>query len=113
MLTGSFIGLSELSCQYLHESIPGRAIITMGTAKAIGLLGPHSSYLSLGKKERERRNAYTALLEAQISEEQLQEIRAATNGNFVLGNERFQREIHRALDRRVTPGAPGRPCVER
>ena len=32
------------------------------------------------------------------------EIRRATNGNFVLGNERFADEIATALGRRVIPG---------
>ena len=72
-----------------------------------GLLGPHWSYLSLGKDKRERARAYTALIESQLSEEQLHEIRCATNGNFVPGNSRFQREIECALEQRVARGSPG------
>ncbi len=37
------------------------------------------------------------------------QIREATNGNFVLGNTRFQEEIARALGRQVTKGKAGRP----
>jgi len=37
------------------------------------------------------------------------EIRQATNGNFVLGGERFAEQAAAALGRRVTPGNPGRP----
>ncbi len=39
----------------------------------------------------------------------MEEIRKATNGNFALGNERFQKEIAAALGRRVSPGKSGRP----
>ncbi len=39
----------------------------------------------------------------------MEEIRKATNGNFALGNERFQKEIAAALGRRVSPGKTGRP----
>jgi putative transposase len=37
------------------------------------------------------------------------QIRKATNGNFVLGNQRFAEQIATALARRVTPGKGGRP----
>ena len=37
------------------------------------------------------------------------QIRAATNGNFLLGNARFAAEIEATLGRRVSPGTPGRP----
>jgi putative transposase len=39
----------------------------------------------------------------------IDQIRQATNGNFVLGNDRFAEEIRLALGRRVTPGKAGRP----
>ena len=39
----------------------------------------------------------------------LDQIRAATNGNFVLGDNRFAAEIEQALGRRAKRGAPGRP----
>lgn len=39
----------------------------------------------------------------------IDEIRAATNGNFVLGNDRFKQEVAGMLKRRVVPGQPGRP----
>jgi hypothetical protein len=37
------------------------------------------------------------------------EIRTATNGNFMLGSGRFKEEVARMLDRRVIPGQSGRP----
>lgn len=37
------------------------------------------------------------------------EIRKSTNGNCVLGTERFRRQVEEALGRRAVPGKPGRP----
>jgi hypothetical protein len=39
-------------------------------------------------------------------------IRAATNGGYALGGERFQREIAAATGRRTWRGLPGRPAKE-
>ena len=38
-----------------------------------------------------------------------EEIRKATNGNFVLGSESFKRELAAVLGRRVERGKAGRP----
>lgn len=80
-----------------------------GDGSENALLTAHSSYSQLGKNGEDRCKSYKALLESQISDKQLNEIRIATNGNFVLGNESFQAEISRALNRRVIAGEPGRP----
>ncbi len=40
------------------------------------------------------------------------EIRMATNGNYVLGNTKFQEQIAQALGCRVTKGKVGRPKRE-
>ena len=37
------------------------------------------------------------------------QIRTATNGGFVLGTERFQKEVAATLGRRTWRGSPGRP----
>ncbi len=76
------------------------------------LLTPHTEYLRLGRNEPERRNAYRELFTAHLDPEQLTEIRRATNGNYALGNERFQEEIKRMLNRRVAPGRSGRPTQQ-
>jgi putative transposase len=39
----------------------------------------------------------------------IDKIRQATNDNFVLGSERFRKEMAKALGRQVTPGKSGRP----
>ena len=76
-----------------------------------GLITPHPTYLSLGNSALERQKAYRAMVASGISNEVLTSIRSATKGNFVLGNERFSREIEFALNKRVSPGRPGRPAV--
>ena len=70
---------------------------------------PHPLYLALGKSSAERRSAYRALFRASLPKAFLEQVRRATNGNFALGEERFQAEISAALGRRVVPGHPGRP----
>ena len=83
---------------------------TNGEGEHDPLLTPHSNYLRLGQTESERQAVYRALFEAHIEPEQLNEIRHATNGNYVLGNSRFQEEIADMLKRRVTSGKNGRPA---
>jgi hypothetical protein len=73
------------------------------------LLTPHPEYLRLGHTELERKTAYNSLFRSNLDPERLRAIRDATNGNFVLGGKRFQQDIARRLQRRVTPGKSGRP----
>lgn len=47
-----------------------------------------------------------------IAKTVIDEIRQATNGNYVLGNQRFQDEIAATLKRRVTSGKTGRPTTK-
>ena len=80
-----------------------------GLGRADALVIPQREYLRLGKADAERRTAYRELLKAHMEPEVLNEIRLATNGNYVLGDTRFQQEIAHALGRRVTRGLAGRP----
>ena len=48
-----------------------------------------------------------------IEPEQIAEIRKATNGNYALGNDRFEKEIEQMLNRRVTPGKSGRQAKKK
>ena len=73
------------------------------------LVSAHSSYLSLDDNALGRQKAYRSLVESGVSEELASAIRSATNGNFVLGNEQFTREVELALNRRASPGRSGRP----
>ena len=67
---------------------------------------PHEEYLRLGNTIEERLSAYNALFETAIDSDILNQIRRATNGNFVIGDSTFQQKIGDLLERRVTPGKP-------
>ncbi len=77
--------------------------------KASSLIIPHDQYRRLAQDENSRLEAYRALFKAHLDEEVVGEIRSATNGNYALGGERFQREIELALGRRARRGHAGRP----
>lgn len=75
------------------------------------LLTPHPVYLALGVDANSRQAAYRALFRCELEPGLLDQIRAATNGNFALGDERFAAQISAALGRRASPGQSGRPRV--
>ncbi len=73
---------------------------------------PHEQYLRLGRDDAARRVAYRALFKAHLDEEVVGQIRSATNGNYALGSERFQKQIEATLGRRASKGQSGRPSKE-
>jgi len=76
------------------------------------ILTPHGEYLALGKHENGRAAAYRELFRSALDPVQVDEIRSTANGGFPLGNKRFKAQIAEMLERRVEPGAPGRPRKE-
>ena len=76
--------------------------------KASDLIIPHDQYMQLDREDENRRAAYRSLFKAHVGDIDNQ-IRTATNGNYVLGNSRFQEQIAHALGRRVTKSKAGRP----
>jgi putative transposase len=77
--------------------------------KTNSLIKTNEEYRKLAIAEPERLQVYAGLFGASLDEEVVGKIRSATNGNFVLGGERFRQEIEDALGRRVSPGVAGRP----
>jgi putative transposase len=75
-----------------------------------GLITPNAQLLSLGATEALRRHAYRGLFDAHLECERIDDIRRSTNGNFILGDDRFKEEIATMLKRRVSPGKAGRPA---
>jgi putative transposase len=73
------------------------------------LVSEHALYRALGRSAAARQEAYRALFRAALGEAFLDELRAATNGGWALGSERFKQQIAKALHRRVSPLARGRP----
>jgi putative transposase len=45
-----------------------------------------------------------------LAAEQVEEIRSATNGGYVLGSAAFKRAVSRTIGRRVEKGSAGRPA---
>jgi len=73
------------------------------------VLMEHPLYKSQGTDEVERHSVYHELFRYELDPGVIDEIRSATNGNYVLGNSRFQAQIAMALGRRVVLGKSGRP----
>nr|WP_229421592.1 transposase [Massilia aquatica] len=75
------------------------------------LITPHPLYLALAGTIAERRTSYQALFNDELRTDDLQAVRRATNGNFVLGDECFSDVVSGALDRIVVPQKGGRPEI--
>ncbi len=76
------------------------------------IVKPHFMYDALGSSETIRQSNYRELFRIDLDPGLIDEIRKVTNGNFVLGNDRFKEEVGRMLNRRVTPGKAGRPAKD-
>ncbi|HEX6265519.1 MAG TPA: transposase, partial [Burkholderiales bacterium] len=76
------------------------------------LLSPHDEYQRLGRTPAERQAAYRDLFGQTEEPEQLEEIRAATNGGYALGGSAFKHAMARALGRPVEKGTAGRPAQQ-
>lgn len=70
---------------------------------------PHSQYLSLGGPNTSSAEAYRDLFRDELGVGMVDQIRAATNGNYVLGGSRFAAETEAMIGRRAQRGHPGRP----
>ena len=71
---------------------------------------PHAQYLSLGGPNTSTAEAYRELFRNELGIGLVDQIRAATNGNYVLGGSRFANEIEAVIGRRAQRGHPGRPA---
>ncbi len=111
-----------LSCHRYIELNPVRANMVVHLAdyrwssyrsnaygKELSMLVPHDIYIKLGPNESIRQVRYRELFRNQLSPDLIDEVRGATNGNFVLGGKRFVEQVSVALSRRVAPGISGRP----
>ena len=91
------------------RSYPWSSYIVNAEGARSDLITPNEQYLQLGSTSVLRRGAYTGMFNAHLDTDVIDDIRSSTNGNYVLGNERFKEEISVALKRRVVPGKAGRP----
>ena len=88
--------------EYPWSSYQGNAL-----GKPIQLLTPHLLYRRLGKTAQERQMAYRALFRGRMPEHELAAIREASNKAWVLGDDRFKRQIEAKTGRRAVPAGRG------
>jgi putative transposase len=63
----------------------------------------HPVFLRLGRNPEARQKAYRALVKERLDPAFVEALRAATNGGWALGSERFRKEIEAAAKRRAVP----------
>ena len=78
------------------------------TGAADEAVGGHKLFRRLGRNAAEQQKEYRALVRGKEDEEFLEALRAATNGGWALGGERFRRDIAKAAKRRATALPKGR-----
>jgi putative transposase len=76
------------------------------------LIQAHAIYNGLGNDSPSRQAAYRELFRGDLEMRLVNQIRDSANGGFVLGSERFAKQVSAALQRRVVRGQPGRPRVK-
>lgn len=78
-----------------------------GEGKDDALARFHDAFRRLGRSIEERQAAYRALIREKLDPAFVEALRAATNGGWALGGERFRKAIEVAAKRRMTPLPPG------
>lgn len=82
-------------------------------ANALGedncIVSPHDEYLRLGQTLLQRREAYCALFDVELTARELERIRNCTRSGTPMGNERFKERIEKTLNRRAGCEKRGRP----
>lgn len=73
------------------------------------LVDPHDVYRELGRDSADRCSSYRELFRDELESGTIDQIRQATNGNYVLGQASFARHVGAALGQRAVPGTAGRP----
>jgi putative transposase len=77
--------------------------------KESDLCQPHAIYLQLGQTSIERLNTYRSLFQDALTQPMIDEIRACTNKELVLGNEKFKQEMETLIGEKLKTGKMGRP----
>ena len=77
------------------------------------LVSGHPLYRALGRSAADRQKSYRELFRAKLGMEFVETLRAATNGGWALGDERFKRRIAKMAGRRAAKLPLGRPPANR
>lgn len=72
-------------------------------SKPIELITPHFLYQGLAKTQKTRQKRYAVLFDKMIPDYTLEEIRESINRAWMLGDERFKRQIEQQTGRRASP----------
>jgi len=73
------------------------------------LITDHPLYWALGNTPFEREAAYKALAEQALTTDELTTMRKSTVNGWAIGSDKFQTQLEKLAERRVTPGKRGRP----
>ena len=95
-------GLVEAPADYAWSSYNANAL---GTDDA--LVRPHAAYKKLASSIKARRSAYRESFGSTLDEGLIQRLRDSTNKAWVLGDDKFCREIENKLNRRALPRSRG------
>jgi putative transposase len=111
-----------LTCMRYIELNPVRAGIAVRpeqyrwssySANALGkdncIVSPHEEYANLGRTLSQRREAYRALFDAELTADELERIRNFTQSGTPMGSERFKEQIEKTVRRKVGGEKRGRP----
>lgn len=100
-----YIELNPVRAQMvMHPSeYPWSSYRCNGAGQVNPLITRHDKYNALGRTDEARQAGYRALFKAHISDKQLDEIRAATHKEWVLGSDYFKEKIEQQLQRRAMP----------
>jgi putative transposase len=101
-------GMAAAPADYAWSSYRAHA---EGAADA--LVADHPLYRALGRSAAARQAAYREMVATAPEPDFTDALRAATNGGWALGDDRFKRQIAEALGRRVAPLPKGRPAKPR
>jgi putative transposase len=78
--------------------------------RADSLITDHEAYRALGALERERQDAFRALVEEPLQQATIEAIRKAINSDSGFGSESFLDRVGASLGRSVRPPVRGRPA---
>ncbi len=97
-------GMAEQPSAYTWSSYAANA-----EGKNNKLITSHEVYRQLGVNDLERQSAYRQLFRLTIGKSDIDALREATNKGWVLGSDRFRKEIERLSGRRSVAKTRGRP----
>jgi len=80
-----------------------------GLGRPDTLISPHDCWLLLGEDDQARTATYEALCKDVLEQADIEHIRHCVNTGLPTGNDRFRRDIEKALSIRLGRGKRGRP----